>query len=250
MCRIIYIIIFSLLLAGNIFAQYDEEEMSLEVQLRKEHYGGVFINTSAGGLEFRKGLNTSFFTKWLYEANVHELRTGREARIAQYRNSRSYIYGKLNNFYAIRAGGGQQNLINRKPYWGGVEIRYFWFAGGTLGFTKPVYLYIIKEFIVSQWYYEMSLVAERYDPDEHFLDNIYGRAPFYKGFDEMRVHPGLYAKAGFSFDFSRQNQKVNAVEIGAALDVFPTGIPIMAFRKPERYFLTFFVGYYIGKRYN
>lgn len=233
-------------------AQYDEEFFSTEVLLKKEYYGGAFINSAGAGVEFRKGANTTYFTKWLYEFNLLELKSNRETRVYNplFRNSRSYIYGKMNNLYVVRAGGGQQKLLNRKPYWGGVELRYFWFAGGSAGLAKPVYLYIIKELAVGQFYYEYSLVAEKYDPSKHFLDNIYGRASFTKGFNDLSFRPGVYAKGGFSFEIGRQNQKVSAVELGAAIDFFPTGVKMMALRDPERYFITFFVGYYFGKRYN
>jgi len=248
-----YLIIFILIVATfQSKAQYDEELLSSEVLLRKEYYAGAFINSAGAGVEFRKGTNTTYFNKWLYEFNLLELKSSRETRVynPMFRNSRSYIYGKLNNLYVLRAGGGLQRLLNRKPYWGGVELRYFWFAGGSLGLAKPVYLYIIKELAVSQFYYEFFLVAERYDPNKHFLDNIYGRASFTKGFDNLSLHPGAYAKGGFSFDIGRQNQKVSAVELGAAVDFFPGGVKMMALRDPERLFITFFVGYYFGRRYN
>jgi hypothetical protein len=242
-----------LFVAGQLKAQYDEEFFSSEVLLRNEHYGGVFINTQGGGIEFRKGANTTFFTKWLYEANLLELKSNREVRVYNanpyYRNTRSYIYGKLNNLYTLRIGGGQQKLLNRKPYWGGVEVRYFWFAGGNLGLSKPVYLYIIRDIPMNPFQF-IPIEAEKYDPSKHFSDNIYGRASILKGFDEMKIHPGAYAKAGFSFDFATRNEKVSAVEIGAALDFYPAGVPVMAFNPPNRYFLTFYIGYYFGKRYN
>ncbi|MBE0662056.1 MAG: hypothetical protein IH597_06270 [Bacteroidales bacterium] len=250
--RVIFFLVMLTLIQNTALAQYDEEVFSTEVLLRKEYYGGIFINSAGGGMEFRKGANTTYFTKWLYEVNLLELKSNRETRVYNpfYRNSRSFVYGKLNNLYVLRVGGGQQKLLNRKPYWGGVELRYFWFAGGTAGFTKPVYLYIIKELTINPPYYEYSLIAEKYDPNKHFLDNIYGRASLTKGFNEISIHPGVYAKAGLSFEIGRQNQKVSAVEIGAALDFFPTGVRMMAVRDPERFFLTFFVGYYLGKRYN
>jgi hypothetical protein len=250
--RRVIILIFPFLMLHHVAsAQFDEDLTVPDVLLRKEYHGGVFINTAGAGIELRKGANTTFFTKWMYEANLMELKSGRETRIAYYRNARSYVYGKLNNLYALRIGGGQQKLISRKPYWGGVEVRYFWFAGGTMGFTKPVYLYIIKDYTNYIFFSEISVAAERYDPAKHSNPyDIYGRAPFTKGFESLSFHPGAYAKAGFSFDIARESQKVSAVEIGAALDVFPTGVPIMAFRDPDRFFLTFFVGYYIGKRYN
>ena len=52
------------------------------------------------------------------------------------------MYGKLNYLFVLRPGIGIQNVINSKPYWGGVEIRYFYYGGLSLGFTKPVYLYV------------------------------------------------------------------------------------------------------------
>jgi hypothetical protein len=246
MLRASLLFFFLLPLYHAVNAQFEEEPMSTDILLRKEYHGGAFISTAGAGLEFRKGVNTTFFTKWMYEANLLELKSSRETRIAYYRNARSYVFGKLNNFYVLRAGGGQQKLLNRKPYWGGVEVRYFWFAGGSLGVAKPVYLYIFKGI-----YPEAYIAVERYDPDIHQSTiEIYGRAPFAKGFESLTFHPGAYVKAGFSFDIARQSEKVSALEIGAALDIFPTGVPLMAMNSPERYFLTLFVGYYIGKRYN
>ncbi len=236
----------------HLSAQQQDEMSETDVLLRKEHFGGLFISSAGAGIEFRKGANVTFFSKWLYEFNLLELKDSRETRTYNpyYRNSRSYIYGKLNNLYVLRAGGGQQKLINRKPSWGGVEVRYFWFAGGSLGITKPVYLYIIKDLTLTPIYYEYTLVSERYDPTRHFIDNIYGRAPFTRGFKSLSFHPGAYAKGGLSFEIGRQNQKLSAFEIGAAFDFFPAAVPVMALRDPEHYFLTFFLGYYFGKRYN
>ncbi len=233
-------------------AQFPEEMDEPDILLQKEHFGGVFISSSGAGIEFRKGENKTFYTKWLYEFNLLEIKDARETRIYNpyYRNSRSYIYGKMNNLYVLRGGGGQQKILNRKPYWGGVEIRYFWFAGGNLGFAKPVYLYIIKELTVNPNFYEYTLAVDKYDPEKHFLDNIYGRAPFTKGFDDLSFHPGVYVKGGFSFDIGRQNQKISAFELGAVFDYFPKGVQMMALRERESYFLSFFLGYYFGKRYN
>lgn len=252
MRRLIFTVLLLFCTAGSLFSQETNEQPSLDVLLRKEHFFGAFISSAGGGIEFRKGINTTFFTKWHYEVNLQELKSERETRIYNpyFRNARSYIFGKMNNLYVLRAGGGQQKLLNRKPYWGGVEVRYFWLAGGAMGFAKPVYLYIINELSVTPFYYEYTLTTEKYDPSKHFLDNIYGRAPFTRGFSNLGFYPGAYAKAGFSFEIGRKNQKISAVELGAALDIFPTGVPMMALREPERYFLTFFVGYYFGKRYD
>ena len=57
-----------------------------------------------------------------------------------YYNARSYVYGKLNHVYMLRIGYGFKKLLNRKPYWGGIELRVLYMGGLSLAFAKPVYL--------------------------------------------------------------------------------------------------------------
>ena len=161
-------------------------------------------------------------------------------------NSKSYIYGKLNAIFNFRGSYGIQKQLNRKPYWGGVELRFLYAGGISLAVAKPVYLYILNQAADNKYY----ITEERYDPDNHFSDNIHGRAPFTKGFGELDVYPGLHAKIGLDFDYAVYRTKLKSLQIGAILDVFPRPVPIMAFNDADYYFLTFYINFNFGKRYN
>ena len=244
---IAWMLAFALPTLGQIDEAYDT--IGDNVLFRKEMSGSLIIHSNGWGLEFRTGTNRTVFKKWMFEANLLEMKDAKEIRSINqfFTNTKSYFYGKLNAVYILRAGVGQQQMLNRKPYYGGVEVRLFYSAGISAGFSKPVYLNIIK---LDDNQYRYITVTERYDPDEHFPDNIYGRASFTKGFGELTFYPGAYAKAGLNIEFGTINQKPKMVEVGAALDLFPKAIPIMAFNSPQNYFLTLYISVGIGKRYN
>ncbi|MDP2424011.1 MAG: hypothetical protein Q8M23_06670, partial [Bacteroidales bacterium] len=134
MLRLGWVLLLMCSIAFDAISQIDPEVFSETVLLRREHAGGIFAHSQGAGIEFRKGYNRDFLTKWLYEIDLLGMKSEREFRSSNpiSRNARSYVYGKQNNIYILRGGGGQQKLLNRKPYWGGVEVRYFWFAGGSL----------------------------------------------------------------------------------------------------------------------
>ncbi|HRZ21300.1 MAG TPA: hypothetical protein P5184_06505 [Bacteroidales bacterium] len=254
------IMVMVLLLAPALSAQEDMlrgdddvfTEFSDSVLLTKETSGGIILHSQGLGIEFQKGKNINYFRKRLLDFSLVEMRAPKEIRVINpyFTSAKSYCYGKLNNLFILRGGYGFQHLITTKPYWGGVELRYFYIGGASVGLAKPVYLNIINLVSISQYYYEYKLTTEKYDPDEHFTDNIYGRASFTKGFNEIKVYPGIYGKVGFSFDFGTYNAVIKNLEMGAIVDFFPIPIPLMAYNDKEYYFLTLFLSVSFGKRYN
>ena len=52
-------------------------------------------------------------------------------------------------------------------------------------------------------------VIERYDPNNPLQNSntIVGRAPFIDGLDKIGLHPGLYGKFGFNFEFGSEKLK-------------------------------------------
>jgi hypothetical protein len=219
-----------------------------KVILKKEISGGGIIHTKGWGILFRKGYNVTAFRRNIWELEFVGLKSQKQLRInfygASYSNANSYIYGKLNKVYTLRAGLGQQYMVTRKPYWGGVEVRVAYYGGLSIGIAKPIYLYIIDQNDYTR------LFTERYDPEKHFIENIYGRAPFIEGLDKTQFYPGMYGKVGLSFDFSEYNTSIKALEAGVIADVYAIPIPIMAFSPKNYYFLNFYLNLTFGKRYN
>ncbi|MBE0648215.1 MAG: hypothetical protein IH596_10575 [Bacteroidales bacterium] len=231
-------------------AQYQPEPDTLpdNVLTEKQWALGLLIHTNGWGLKFRYGTSRTALRVWLWEAEYSTYKSAKEIRVLNpyYPNSKSYIYGKVNSVSFLRIGTGQQYILNRKPYWGGVQLSILWMGGVTVGFAKPMYLYII--YPISQNEYEIK--EERYDPANHFADDIYGRASLLAGILELSFHPGIYARSGLEFEFGNKNKRPKALEVGACLDVSPIGIPIMAYNPKQNLFLTLYLSFTFGKRYN
>ena len=248
-------------------AQLDEEPDTLgdNILFKKEKYGVAIFHSAGWGIGFRLGQNKTYYQKKMFEADLVEMKSSEEVKRvnSNFPNSRRYIYGKMNNIYLLRAGYGVQKLLNRKPYWGGIEVRFFYYGGVAIGFAKPVYLYIAN-YRKDGDLLTYNITTEKYDPEIHypyrvivpFEDttreiDIFGKAPVYKGLAKMKPYPGIYVKLGFNFEYGSFNQTVKAIEVGATIDAFPKAIPIMAFHDhPTPLFINVYVSFTFGKRYN
>jgi hypothetical protein len=204
---------------------------------------GIQLNTNGWGFRFRKGKNLTFLTQRMWEIEFSSYKAAKEIKTINpyYSDSKSYVYGKLNYVYFLRGGMGIQHILNRKPYWGGVQLSYLYYGGISMGLAKPVYLYIITDNL---------RIERKYNPETDFTDNIYGRGPFLDGVLYTRFYPGVYVKGGLDFEFGTQNKRMQCLEVGAILDYMPVGIPIMAYNPPQNFFLTLYLTVSMGKRYN
>jgi hypothetical protein len=251
--QVIFSIFMIFLLTGgySAFSQEDEPEgydsIADRVLLKKELTGGITIHNLGMGANIRKGINKTFFNSRIIEVEIVSMKHPKQIRVVNpyYYNAKSYVYGKLNHVYILRAGYGFKKLLNRKPYWGGVELRLLYMGGLAVAFAKPVYLYFWDETYT-------YVKEEKYNPDNYYHNSeyIYGRAPFIDGLGELKVYPGIYAKLGLNFEFGALNSKIRALEAGAIVEYYPIAIPIMAFNPAQSFFVTFYLNFSLGKRYN
>jgi hypothetical protein len=240
--------IFFLVLAGNeALAQYEPEIDTTpdNVLLERQWSLGALIHTNGWGLKFRKGKNITALRQFMWELEFSTYKSPKQYRIINpyYSDSKSYFYGKLNYLFFLRGGVGQQHILNRKPYWGGVQLSLLYYGGISLGMTKPVYLYIINP-------NTGEISEEKYNPDIHNIDYIYGRASFLTGLIQLGFYPGIYVKTGLEFEFGIKNKATSALEVGATLDFSPIPVPIMAYNPKQQFFLTLYLSAMFGKRHN
>jgi hypothetical protein len=223
-------------------------DTSKNILLLKERSFGVIFHSQGWGIKYSRGLHKSAFRKRVLTFEMVEMKSPKQVRIINpyYTNAKSFVYGKLNAVFLLRGTFGYHKQLNRKPYWGGVELRLLYMGGVSLGLAKPIYLLILSQPSADIITYS----EEKFDPVKHSIDDIFGRASFTKGFDEIGVYPGLHAKVGLDFDYAAYRTKVQSLEVGAMIDVFPRPVPIMAFNDPHYYFLTFYLSFSFGKRFN
>ena len=243
--RNIFLLIVILFLSTNVFGQ-SEPSIDNKILFRKEQTGSIMVHSGGFGIGYHNGKSVTFLRKFMWEIEVLSIKHPKEYKVSSYyQNSKNFIFGKLNSFYTIRGGVGQQHVLNRKPYWGGVEVRLFYYGGISLGITKAQYLNIVKIDEVTGNY---KTVQERYDPAVHAITDIFSKGSFFKGFNYMGIYPGLYAKIGLSFEYGADEHFVKALECGVFADGFYKNVPIMAYQKNQFIFVNAYIGLHFGKR--
>lgn len=215
---------------------------------RNEATGGLVVTTNGFGVNYRRGWHVTAARKRVFEIEAVTYRHPKETKTVNqyYDHPKGYYYGKLNSLLLLRPGFGYQNVIFTKPEHNGVEIRYVAFIGPSLGLAKPVYLEILEDTPIPN---RKAVVTEKYDPDKHFIDNIYGRAPFTKGLGETKIYPGGYAKFGINFEYGTLDNDVRSIETGICVDVFPKAIPLMATEKNHPVLLTLYLSFNYGAKW-
>jgi len=234
-----------LVLTSACFAQDNEE---VDVLYSHQLFGGINLHTQGGGafMNFSKFQDAFHLTNFGLE--VVFLKHEKEIRSFNpvYEDSKSYVVGKANSFFIVRPSIGREKILTKKLRKSGVQVGYSYSFGPSIGLTKPIYLEIGYPSIPYDY-----LVVERYNPDEHFSNNIFGRASGLKGFNKMKLHPGGFVKFAMNIEYSNEKSRLKGVEVGAVLDVFLKDVPIMAeqLAQNNQFFLNGFVNIYIGKRY-
>jgi hypothetical protein len=218
----------------------------VNVLYRNESTFGIYVHSAGGiGMGYRRGQNLSARRKRLLEVEIQNFKHPKEVKSVNsyFENSKGFNYGKLNSFFLLRPGVGYQNIIYQKNDKKNVEIRYSYFLGATLAFAKPVYLEIIRDPS------EGSVSTERFDPEIHSIDVIYGKAPFFKGIEKTQIIPGGYAKLALSFDYADRYNSIKAVETGVVFDIYPKALPMMAYTKNQQVFASLFLKIIWGKKW-
>ncbi|NOY37836.1 MAG: hypothetical protein GXO83_09695 [Chlorobi bacterium] len=235
-----FFLFFLLRLSGQ--GEIDDQQ---RIFYRNEATLHASLNSTGFGGGVRYGKRLNFFNKRLYEGEISYFKHPKEIRLNNpyFPNSRSFVYGKLNLFFNLRGGYGFQREVFKKLDKGGVAVRYFYTFGPSIGIYKPVYY----EVLVPVSLYEYQLVTEKFNPALHKSDDIYGRASFLKGWNELKIVPGIFGKFGINFEFSKFDPLVQALEAGIVIDVYPKKIPIMASNDNRNYFISLYACYRFGK---
>ena len=216
-----------------------------EVLLKQEFTGGAMIHTQGWGLLLRRSKNKTFLRKRVFELEAVSMEHPKEIKSVNpyYENSNSYVYGELNQVVVTRFGYGRHNVLYAK-FDKGVEIRYLYIGGFSMAWAKPIYLEIGYPTIPYEY-----VATERYDPEKHAVDNIYGRSSVFRGIDKMQFYPGIYGKFGFSFEYGRKQKSVRSLEAGVVIDYYIRDVPMMANINNDPYYLTFYLAVNFGLKW-
>ncbi|TFH27507.1 MAG: hypothetical protein E4H10_03635 [Bacteroidia bacterium] len=238
------IILLALLSSGSLLAQGEIDEQ-LRVMLRDESTFGVFLNSNGFGANYRHGYWRNARNQFIIDAEFAYVKHPKEYKtvISYNYSTHRYVFGKENLFWELKGMAGWQKELYRKIDRTGISVRMFYTGGISIGFLKPIYYKVFTTSPVGEIIHEEYL---KFSPSLH-LTNIGGRGPFFMGFNELKIVPGLTGKAGFSFEYSQKDAIIHALEVAVSLTVYPKDINIMATEENNFLFVNLMVGYRFGR---
>jgi hypothetical protein len=230
-----FLLLCSFLYLSSVFSQgeIDDEQ---KIFFRNEKSWAIFLNSNGFGMNFRKGTRINAFRKFIWEIDMNYVKHPKETKITNsYAQLNQYVYGKTHFAWETRGAVGFQREIFRKIDKSGVAIRYFYDIGPSIILLKPIYYQVA-----------VGNVAEDQKFELYGSQYILGRSSFFKGFNEMKIDPGVYLKGGLSFEYSKQDVRLQALEVGGVASAFLNEVEIMASHN-TRFLFSLFVSFRWGK---
>ena len=211
---------------------------------RKQSVFGVELRTNGYGVFYELGKMKSPRFSTLYKIEFTEIKHPKEEKLPNgaFAFGNPYIYGKVNNFYQLKLGFGQQIILGQKGNKNGVAVTGIYEGGLSLGLLRPYYLQIQDS--------TGSTRTIKYDQDTSLFVNgrIVGGAGLSKGWNEIKVKPGVYLRTAVRFDFGRYNEMVQGIEGGLVLEAYSSKIPIMLYNKEHQIYFQAYIALVFGRR--
>jgi hypothetical protein len=215
----------------------------------------IYSKQSIFGLQFRSNGYGAFYELGrmktnrktnIYRLDITEIKSQKEDKLPSAGSffGNPYIYGKANNFYPITLGFGQQYILGQKGNKNGVSISAVYNAGLALGLLKPYYLEVVD--LSTQQ--SKTIKYSTQDSAEFLGAGIIGGGGFGKGWNEIKVKPGAFAKTALRFDYGRFNEVVSGIEVGFSVEFYGEKIPIMLLQKDKRFFFQGYISLLFGRR--
>ena len=237
------------LIGMSVYAQKGIFEEN-SVVYRRQIAGGIIGYTNGLGLNYGWGKHVDGFKRRMYHVELTNLRHHKEIKSFNpiYDNARGYVFGKMNSVLVMRGTWGMKTVKFDKLRAEGVQISYNWAVGPALALLKPVYYEIGVSEDSSGFRFDY-LVEEKFDADRHNVNNIFGRASFFQGVNEISVMPGIHAKFGLNFEYSPDRVGIRALEVGLAMDAYLSRLKIMATEENRQVYFNFYLNLLFGKKF-
>jgi len=164
----------------------------------------------------------------------------------------SFVYGKSNQFFALRYSRGVKKYLSEKTRRKGVAMGWIYEGGASVGLQKPYQLRVIRTGAdVTDQFIEVIQYNEENEADFLNYDGIYGGTSFWQGWDSVTPTIGLHGKLGMHWAVGAFDKKVKAAEAGVMVDVYPNKIPLIIERgdiRNSNYFIKLYLSFQFGKR--
>lgn len=220
-----------------------------EPGFRKHSIFHFKMNTDGYGFGYELGRSKSVFNTTVFQLEFNEKKHRKEEK--QSRGSggfilgNPFIFGKQNYFYQLKLGVGQQKMIGGKGNKNGVGVYGIFVGGITAGLERPYYLDIQDPPNSGKI---ITIPYSSADSLKFMSPDIIGGAGFGKGWNEMRINPGIHAKSALRFDWGRFNNTISAVEAGFNFEYYTRKVEQMVGVPSTSFFMNGYIAVLFGNR--
>lgn len=225
--------------------------------------GGINSSSWQFGIKYSRAKTEK---KWNeIELEISELKNLKEKKLSIENPSnglfsgtvRSFVHGKANIILPIHIGFGQKKLIGQKYNENGMGIFFTYQGGLSLAIAKPYYISILRQETIdgTTRQIEEDIKYNGENLDYFLLENddilgTYGYSGFSKGFNESKLHTGLFFKSSLKFDFSGESRLLKSLEGGISSEFYFNKMPIMALDNlNKKLFVNLFINIEIGQKW-
>ena len=220
------------------------QEEEGEIVFNKQSVFGIKLATDGYGITYELGKFKSPRKSTLFQLEISEKKHKKEKKLAASIDNQfqinSVVFGKTNNFYQLKLGVAQQQIIGGKGNKNGVAVSAIYGGGLSVGFLKPYYVDVEDS--------SNNRSRQRYPEivDKNYFE--LGAAGFTVGWDAVKIRPGAYVKAAMRFDYGRLNETVTAVEVGLGAEFYSTKMSQIIYSKEKQLFFNAYVSLLLGRR--
>lgn len=212
----------------------------------KQSIFGFQFRTNGYGAFYELGKMKSNRKTNIYRIDITEIKHPKEEKLQAngiiFGNP--FIYGKINNFYQVTLGFGQQYILGQKGNKNGVAVSAIFNGGLAIGLLKPYYLEVQDPLTGNN-----KVIKYAGADTTLFLgQTIVGNGGFGKGWNELKVKPGAFLKTALRFDYGRFNEVVSGIEVGLSAEFYSAKIPIMVDQKNKQLFFQGYISILFGRR--
>jgi hypothetical protein len=232
--RHILAILFFCFMTTSSYGQHYEYGREISWGITKATNSGLI-----GGIIGKYSIQKSDYMYHFFGVELVNIKHPKEERYYSYTGN-TYIYGKSNYLYSVRAQYGREISIFQKAPQQGVQVHGILSGGPSIGIIAPYYI---------EYYMNEQVVKVQYDPNVHDdQNNILGTGNLFQGLGDSDLTIGLNVKASLTFEFGTIKSSVVGIETGMMFEAFTKEIPIIPTAEMTRYYPNAFISLYYGTR--
>lgn len=279
--RILFLIFLTIVIGFASFAQKSKKDLMIQrkqrinalikqeeegvISYHKQTAFGIKLNSDGYGSFFELGKYKSVKKSLLFQIELTERKHSKEEKQSNVNiPSSPFIFGKINFLYPLKIGVQQQYLLGNKTNRNGISVTGNFGGGISLALLRPYNLEVNDmdkggRKLIRYESSDSSLYSNsgRYT---HIADSVLftnssllgfmqvSGGGFSKGWNQLKVTPGIYAKASLRFDYGKYNEQLSALEVGVMAEIYSKAIPQLVYSKANQYFISVYVSILFGKR--